>query len=1086
VTDSVRTDPAAPAPDGGGPVSSRDAARSKRRERARVSRWSEPGPRSWAGRLSILAGSAAVSLGVSDAINRWVLAPGGLDASTDVVGGPTFSNFDVLHYLELFGLAVVVFPLVLGLSFLVLDRLVPGLIARFGNRAVVNGSGVVGRLAVPGFAVGLAAAVAAEAGGQGAVAARMVLGAVAYGGVVAIAALVLERVRPDQSYLYRLSEANALMTPLSLLSLAVVSATAAVVVTESDTVHHHPFLPWPLAAVGVLVVAGLVGWRGRSAGPGLEDRRAFERDVVALVAGSVIVFLVTARLPGAVGPMDPFHEGEFLATAAILRDGAFPWRDLLFIHGLLQDGLSAMVGFGVFEDSRWGAVAGADVLIFPLCFVSSWILLARVVRSNWAILVGYPLLLAAGNDFFGGIARSSVAVRLALLPLIVLLTFRALRSSALGWSLALGAAMFGAFVLTPEFAFPLVALAAAVVAHDWVEGRGRRSPTRFARTIGCAAGGLAAAAVVALWLVANGALDDFVFYFRTFAPDHALTGGLPIDVQANGFDYLVAAVLPWVLAVVTGVYFAWRLASRRALRAADWAMGALALCGLLFYPKFLSRADAHVYAQMVFGLPVLIYALARGLEPGDRELEGAAPGRAPRHALSVVVVSALLITAVAPALRTLGEVPGNFRPVSPTAAEGNRLGYAVNPLPADLLDDMRAVIESVGPDARVFDFTNQPATLHYLLGLPSPTRYFHVSMAIRERNQADLINELEADPPELVLYWTTVVGQPAWDGITNQVRHYDVSQYILEHYRPWVSVHGQVFYLRDDIAPPDVTALAAEVSTPPITQELAGELPLCDWGTAPMFLDSAEQVGTDGERLATEPVVREAQYSGWAAPVGSVVPTRVLAVRSDGTVVSEARANVSRPDLAAGAPESVASGFLIVVPLVSGETAEDIHLVGVTADGWAAAVGSSPPLPVGTELHYSAGRRAVVVPATATGSIDVAAIGGTTGDDRLFRVDLPAGAIADHDWLEVASGGEPADGTYLLTDTPGSLEPGLDGSLLGQGIRFGTLERGTDRYLLQAASCPQWRDFAGGTLYLSSSSGRDVRLTLQRSLDPPG
>jgi hypothetical protein len=41
------------------------------------------------GILSLLAGSAAIALGLCDAINGWLLAPGGLQVSTDVVGYPT-------------------------------------------------------------------------------------------------------------------------------------------------------------------------------------------------------------------------------------------------------------------------------------------------------------------------------------------------------------------------------------------------------------------------------------------------------------------------------------------------------------------------------------------------------------------------------------------------------------------------------------------------------------------------------------------------------------------------------------------------------------------------------------------------------------------------------------------------------------------------------------------------------------------------------------------------------------------------------------------------------------------------------------
>jgi hypothetical protein len=395
------------------------------------------------------------------------------------------------------------------------------------------------------------------------------------------------------------------------------------------------------------------------------------------------------------------------------------------------------------------------------------------------------------------------------------------------------------------------------------------------------------------------------------------------------------------------------------------------------------------------------------------------------------------------------------------------------------------VIAAVGPDARVFDFSNQPATLYYLLREPSPTRYLHVSMAIRERNQADLIDELEADPPELVLYWSSQVGLPYWDGIINPVRHYDVSQYVLENYRPWLSVQGQVFYLRNDIEAPDVASFAGALSAAPDAVDPATVIPPCDWGTAPAFLDSADQVGTDGEALATEPVVAVAKYIGWAPGVDGAAPARVLAVRADGRVVSEAPATGPRPDLAVSAPEGVNAGFALDAPLVAGELAEDLHLVAVTGDGAAVAVGDSPALPAGTALGWSGGS-AVVAGAARGGSIDGFGVADPPEDERIVRVDLPAGATESRDWLEVETEDGPVDADFQLTNTPGSAAVDVSGEPIGQGIHFETLAKQEGRYLVQGAACPQWRGFGSGPLYLQYDAAVDVTLTLQRSLTPLG
>ena len=113
---------------------------------------------------------------------------------------------------------------------------------------------------------------------------------------------------------------------------------------------------------------------------------------------------------------------------------------------------------------------------------------------------------------------------------------------------------------------------------------------------------------------------------------------------------------------------------------------------------------------------------------------------------------------------------------------------------------------------------------HYLLDRRPSTRYFHVSMAIRKHTQADLIKELERRPPKLVVFSSSpAFGLPSWDGISNQVRHYDVSQYILDHYRPVLDSHTFVLMARNDLARP----VASRDHRPALLHEPSLRLGLC-------------------------------------------------------------------------------------------------------------------------------------------------------------------------------------------------------------------------------------------------------------------
>ena len=1057
------------------------------RRRRWSSSWSS-GPRGGGGLAlaSRVLGSAAIALGLSDALNRWFLTGKPLEENTDVIGYPTFANFNIHHYMQMFVVAVVVFPVVMVASYVVFDRVVPRVLARHGSAAVVAGAGVAGRIVVPGVAVGLIGAIALQTSG-GSIWPMLVLGIAGYAVVVVLGALALGMRRPARSYARRLALANMALVPVCVLGMGVVSVATSMTVVDTDRVVSYSFLPWPLVVVATLVVGAVIFRVARRAARGpLEDLRAAEFNTVALVAGSVMVFLVTAVLPNALGQMDAFHEGEGLGTATLLRHGQFPWRDVLFIHGPLLDGLWPWLGLDVFGDSRWAMDAGWHFLVEPLCYVLLFVLLVRVTRRNWVILAAFPVLLLAGSKFFGGtLLIGAQAPRLAFLPLLLLLLVRTLSVNDWRWSLAMGAAAFTGMILTPELSFFVLALAMVVVGFDLVTGRGVPLVRRFGRTLWVAAGGLAAALVFVAWLAVNGAVDDFVFYFSTFAVDHVLKGAFPVDFAANGTNFIFAAALPFALAALTAGFFAWRLATRKGIRPADWAMATLALLGLFIYPKFLARADNHVLLGVVVGFPLLVYMLARVLEPGDVDVERANPGRAPRHLFSLAVVGALLITAVPSALRQMEKVPDNFTPVSQTEAQG-RLGYATDgAVPAGLLDDLQVALDSVGPNATLFDFTNQPAVVYYLLGLEPTTRYFHVSMAIREVSQKDVIKELKANPPELVMYWS-LLGLPQWDGIINPVRHYDISQWILDNYRPWLSTHGELLYIRNDVDAPDPASLAPDMQADPIGDDLTSLLPTCAWGSSPAFLDAENQVGTDGPVIPTTPAVDQVQYAGWAGPIDGERSTRVLAVKADGRVIGEGVADLPRGDLEAVAPDATMSGFAMSVPLVAGEAPGDVRLVAVTGSGKAAMLGDAAPLPAGTSLHYSEGRTAVLQPGPGVGGLDGSILTGIPEGSQVLRLNIPAGAMQDNDWLEMSVAGQPVAANFLLTDTFGRPATGANGGATGQGISFATVDQPGDRYLVQGAACGQWRGLDGGTAYLQAGVTTDVTLQLQSSLHAPG
>ena len=87
-----------------------------------------------------------------------------------------------------------------------------------------------------------------------------------------------------------------------------------------------------------------------------------------------------------------------------------------------------------------------------------------------------------------------------------------------------------------------------------------------------------------VFLATQHALDDFSSIYRTFAPDHELTGAIP-PVTGSGAWFWFAVIVPMALYVLTVLYFAGSLWLRRPIPNDEWVMAAAAVGVALYYPS---------------------------------------------------------------------------------------------------------------------------------------------------------------------------------------------------------------------------------------------------------------------------------------------------------------------------------------------------------------------------------------------------------------------------------------------------------------------------------------------------------------------
>ena len=132
--------------------------------------------------------------------------------------------------------------------------------------------------------------------------------------------------------------------------------------------------------------------------------------------------------------------------------------------------------------------------------------------------------------------------------------------------------------------------------------------------------------------------------------------------------------------------------------------------------------------------------------------------------------------------------------------------------------------------------TNSLGYIYYLLDRRPASRFVHISLANTPYGMHVVIDDLKRGRPPVVVFDSTTIGLPSWDGVANNIRHYEISQYLLRGWTPVLRTHGELLLLRNDLYPgrPPVPRL----SVPPQTSGLWFSSHACDWGDIPNFLSS--------------------------------------------------------------------------------------------------------------------------------------------------------------------------------------------------------------------------------------------------------
>jgi len=1046
-------------------------------------------PRSSAVRLSVSI-RVAIAVLVAAAVTATAIATlwTQLHAKADVIGYPIFGDFNPYNYSQAYYLTVGLFPILALAIFLGLTRIGPriGLATPPPRGPIRPGAGVsvaepsldrapsawtgarvaaLARIAFVGAVLGLEVGVASDH-----LWLSIVLVAIGYLVIVGLGSAILGRLLSAPStWKLRLATLNALGASLTVGALTLVSAQTGVRVLSSGAVHHYPWFP---AWLAVPLTAALFGWvlaSLRCADPAGVAR--IERRMVLLIAAPIGLFVLVAHLPGDLGQINLFEEGQSVTEAMVLGHGLLPWRDVVLTHGLLGDVAPAAAGWGIFGSSYWGATAGGSVIFFPLTIVATYSLLAYLIGRSWPMLAITALI-------FLGTWLGTADPRFLLWPVTLLFLAALLKRPTRVRSVALGLLVVAQAIATPETA-PLVLIVPAVVAaYEWYwRPPGMPSAEAFRRTIWLLVAIAVSVAAFTIYMAARGALGDVVYVTFNLVVGHTLDGALPpnaVDsmIPQGKFDFI--ALAPVAALLVSFAYAVVRLRLRRPFLLADWPMAAAAIFLLFYYSKFLARMDIyHAYQPYMVATPLIIYIVYRAVSEAGSWIQRATPkgwpGWVTTHSVSLALLIFLIVHFWAPVRRQVEGAPAAYRPAVAAPVAFARVGY-FSLLDGPAFEDLQQIINAyLGPKDRLMDITDEPGLFYYLLDRdPSSRWYAPNGIADTAELQRDVLSELRRSPPKLIVVDdtdTAMIALPNMDGVPVAVRLYLISRWILSHYRPLLESHGRTLYALPGARP--VSSLHLHLHQQPATSGLPFLGQQCSWGFAPTFVSGPAEPPSGAPTVpARTSVVQDAQVTltGWAGDLRAREPAREVVATVNGMVVGQATPDADRPDVtAAGNPTGfLRSGFELSIPAWANASGS-LRIFAIGRDGSVAQIPTTPLHAPGAVARI--GSRTVTLQPTAdTGHIDSA-----SPSVASVRVEPAAGSTwSDYRWLEVDAP-SPAgfvQGGFALSDIPGATPP-------GHVISFDTLTSSPRHYIIPVSSCAQWQGYGSRPLFLTSSPAQE-------------
>jgi hypothetical protein len=528
------------------------------------------------------------------------------------------------------------------------------------------------------------------------------------------------------------------------------------------TVNHYP-KSWDYAVIALLIAFSFLGaWLASKPFGEWPQRESSvrRRNVIIATLAVFVVMLFIHDHPYL--HMDPFHEGEHLTPAFLLRDGARPYGDIFFLHGFATDGgLDALVlgdPPSPRRERRLETVLDAATLalIVPIA--------AEIAVTPLGIAAA---ALASLCELAAGQLPSFPWFRLAPVLLAVLGMLRyAKRGKPTSLMLAFTASTLGVLWSLDSGTYALAATALSFVAIRFL--RLEANPLPLRRVLIFAAIALALPIVV---LVATRAdlghffVDSFVIIPSAIDAVWSLPARATTDLETARY-FLPPAIYGLLLAI------ALRVRERNPRTAALIVI--VSIASIFVFRTAAGRcAWSHTrYGTPLFGAAVVAFIVE--------------PLLMMRRRVEAILVAAALLLVV--------EVPANLTAGAKLLAEWKQRQSHAGMVPYPLatgkgiyttqqnFDDLAALNGFIvaQPGGTFLDVSNERA-LYYIFQKRPPVRCPDVNMLSNPRLFAEAMEQLKKSPPScVVLKGNSIVGN--YDDVPYEVRVPELAKWIDSYY----------------------------------------------------------------------------------------------------------------------------------------------------------------------------------------------------------------------------------------------------------------------------------------------------------------